>query len=447
MTDTTTTAPQSTARSPGLKLLLIALLTVAMAIPLFAINLTLSERQGRANEAAVDIAKGWGSEQTVAGPMLLVPYTDNEYQMVDGRSVVTPVRRSIAIMPEKLNFNATADVSERHRGIFDIPVYRTDVSFHAEFKKTALAAAFPNGTTPLWNEAMVAVLISDQRGLADNVVLDANGKPVDFEPGVGLDGNTIAAIHAPLAMGNEPGDLVLNARFALRGTRELSFVPLGRGTTAKIASGWHAPSYFGSFLPTQHRSDGQGFQAEWTVPYLARGFGQSFIVNNESLTRTLASNFGVRFYQPVDFYQLVERSLKYSVLFVGLGLLTFFVAELVAGRRLHAVQYVLVGAAQVLFYLLLLSFAEHTGFLLAYSLAAAATVILTALYARSAFASTLRAAVLGAVMAALYALLYVILNSEDDALLIGSLLLFAALGATMFVTRKTDWYRVVPTVP
>jgi inner membrane protein len=135
------------------------------------------------------------------------------------------------------------------------------------------------------------------------------------------------------------------------------------------------------------------------------------------------------------------------VLFVGLGLLTFFVAELVAGRRLHAVQYVLVGAAQVLFYLLLLSFAEHTGFLLAYALAAAATVILTALYARSAFASTLRAAVLGAVMAALYALLYVILNSEDDALLIGSLLLFAALGATMFVTRKTDWYRVVPVAP
>lgn len=439
-----TVSTGSTARSPGLKLLLIAALTVGMVVPLFFINMTLSEREGRAAEAAGDVASGWGGSQIVAGPMLLVPYVENETQIVDGRSVLTPVRRAVAIMPERLKLNATADASERHRGIFDIPVYRTDVSVHAEFKKEALAAAFTSDATPLWNEAVVTVLVSDQRGLADNVVLDANGKPIDFEPGSGLEGGTISGIHAPLAMGDAPGNLVLNARFALRGTRELSFVPLGRSTTSRLASGWRAPSFFGAFLPAEHRTDGQGFQSQWSVPYLARGFAQSFVATDATLTKMLDSSFGVRFYKPVDFYQLVERSLKYAILFVGLGLLVFFVAELVANRRLHAVQYVLVGAAQVLFYLLLLSFAEHTGFLMAYSLAAVATVALTSLYARSAFASTIRAVVLGVIMSGLYGLLYVILNSEDDALLIGSLLLFAALGATMFVTRRTDWYRVVP---
>jgi inner membrane protein len=446
MTESTTT-PQSAARSPGLKLLLIALLTVAMAIPLFAINLTLSEREGRAFEVATDVANGWGGQQIVAGPIVLVPYTQTDTQIVDGRSVELQSRHMTAIMPGKLRLDATADASERHRGIFDVPVYRSDVSFRAEFGKAELAAAIPSGATPLWNEAVVTTLVSDPRGLADNVTLTANGRTIDFEPGAGIENGSLPGIHASLGVAEPPERLVLHARFALRGVKELSFVPLGRSTTSRLASDWQSPSFFGAFLPGEHHEDAKGFHADWSVPYLARGFAQNFVATDASLTKIQESNFGVRFYKPVDFYQLVERSLKYAVLFVGLGLLTFFVAELVAGRRLHAVQYVLVGAAQVLFYLLLLSFAEHTGFLLAYALAAAATVILTALYARSAFASTLRAAVLGAVMAALYALLYVILNSEDDALLIGSLLLFAALGATMFVTRKTDWYRVVPVAP
>ena len=124
-----------------------------------------------------------------------------------------------------------------------------------------------------------------------------------------------------------------------------------------------------------------GFDAHWTVPYLARGYGQSFAAPDNALANLLGSSLGVRFYQPVDFYQLVQRSLKYAILFIGLAFLVFFVAELVGGRRLHAAQYTLIGAAQALFYLLLLSFAEHLGFALAYALAAAATVILTALYA------------------------------------------------------------------
>src|ERR1051326_5582018 len=132
MTDTTTTPPQSTARSPGLKLLLIAFLTVAMAVPLFVINLTLSEREGRASEAATDVANGWGGQQIVAGPMVLVPYTQTDTQIIDGRSVATESRHMAAIMPDKLRLNATADASERHRGIFNVPVYRSDVSFHAE---------------------------------------------------------------------------------------------------------------------------------------------------------------------------------------------------------------------------------------------------------------------------------------------------------------------------
>ena len=150
----------------------------------------------------------------------------------------------------------------------------------------------------------------------------------------------------------------------------------------------------------------------------------------------------MRFYQPVDYYQLVERSLKYAILFVALAFLIFFVVETVSRKRMHFIQYAIVGAAQVLFYLLLLSIAEHLGFFRSYVIAAAATVVLTSLYAISALSSFWRALVLLMILSALYALLYVILNQEDYALLIGSGVLFAALAGTMFFTRKIDWYRV-----
>ncbi|HEX2590633.1 MAG TPA: inner membrane CreD family protein, partial [Rhizomicrobium sp.] len=201
-------------------------------------------------------------------------------------------------------------------------------------------------------------------------------------------------------------------------------------------------SFFGAFLPTDRKVSDAGFHASWTVPYLARGFEQSFAVADGVVPRILSQSFGVRFYQPVDYYQLVARSLKYAVLFVALAFLVFFVTETISTQQLHAIQYALVGAAQVLFYLLLLSLSEHLGFALSYLIGAAATVMLTGLYAISVFASRWRAAMLTVILSALYGLLYVILNAEDFALLIGAGVLFAALAATMYTTRKIDWYRL-----
>src|SRR4029079_12586267 len=116
-------------------------------------------------------------------------------------------------------------------------------------------------------------------------------------------------------------------------------------------------------------------------------FGQTFDTPESALQNILTPNFGVRFYQPVDHYQMVERSLKYAIMFVAMAFLIFFVVEIVTAQRLHAIQYALIGAAQVLFYLLLLSLAEHFGFAIAYLVASGATVTLTGLYALGALAS------------------------------------------------------------
>ncbi len=311
---------------------------------------------------------------------------------------------------------------------------------HATFDKSALAALAPPDAHILWNEAAISILVSDAHGLADNVSVAVNGRTIAFQPGAGMSDQRVSGIQAPLGLSGAQ-DLSLDTNLTLRGSRELSLSPLGRRTIASIQSAWPSPSFFGAFLPTERKVGAEGFEASWVVPYLARGFGQSFETTDEALQQLLTPAFGVRFYQPVDHYQLVQRSLKYAILFVALAFLVFFVVETVSPRRLHVVHYALVGAAQVLFYLLLLSLSEHIGFARAYLAAAAATIGLTSLYAISALASKSRAGVLCLVLSLLYGLLYIILNAEDYALLIGSSLLFVALAATMFVTRKIDWYR------
>jgi inner membrane protein len=432
----------SATRSPGLKFIIVIVLTAAMAIPLFLIQLALSDRESTAGQAAQDVASGWGGPQTVAGPMLFVPYSIVVNTIVNGSTVQQSMRETAVLLPSALDVTANATAGERWRGIYKVPVYRADVTMRAKFDRAAIAALVPAGATPAWKSAYVAISVSDAHGVADNVTLQANGRSVAFQPGLGA--GPLAGIHAPLDLSAIAQDIDLQTTFVLRGSRELSIVPLGQRTTAAIDSPWTSPSFFGTFLPTEHAIGGNGFRADWTVPYLAQGFGQSFSSSEEAMQTIPGSAFGVRFYQPVDHYQLVQRSLKYAVLFVALAFLIFFVAETVSVRRLHAIQYTLVGAAQVLFYLLLLSFAEHIGFALAYAIGAGATVALTGLYSLSVLGSALRSAVLTAVLAALYGLLYVILNAEDYALLIGSAVLFAALATTMYLTRNIDWYRAAP---
>ena len=441
-------APVAPTRSAGVKAIVIAALTIVMAVPLFFIQLVLSDRQGTATSAATEIATAAGGPQTVIGPFLVVPYTVE--QIVPGlKNPVAIANRVRIILPDDLAVAAHADTSVRKRGIFAVPVYAARLDITARFDRQMLARQFPEGAKIAWQNAMLALSVSDLRGLADNVTLRESGRDIDFQPGFGLGsteglanpgfGDGRGGLHAPLAL-DGPRDIRLETRLMLRGSRELNFAPLGRRTAVTLDSPWASPSFAGDVLPQTRTVTAAGFKARWVVPYLARGFETVFDNPQAAWAALHHSSFGVRFYQPVDYYQLVGRSLKYAVLFVALAFLSFFVVETVTSQRLHAVQYALVGAAQVLFYLLLLSLSEHIGFAAAYLAAAMATVTLTGLYAKAVFRGVGRAALLTAMLAVLYGCLYAILNAEDDALLIGSGLLFAALAGTMYATRRIDWF-------
>jgi inner membrane protein len=146
----------------------------------------------------------------------------------------------------------------------------------------------------------------------------------------------------------------------------------------------------------------------------------------------------------VDSYRSITRSLKYVLLFLGLVFLTYFIFEVTTGKRVHPAQYVLVGTAQIIFYLLLLSIAEKIGFDFAYVLAAGSTVGLLSANAGWIFSSRSQGMRAFAVFSLLYTLIYMLLRLEDDALLIGAIASFVAVAAAMYFTRKIDWYSSLP---
>jgi inner membrane protein len=141
----------------------------------------------------------------------------------------------------------------------------------------------------------------------------------------------------------------------------------------------------------------------------------------------------------VDLYSQVDRATKYGFLFIGFTFLAFLLFDIVGGVRVSAVEYLLVGAGLVLFFVMLLAFAEVVGFAGAYLVAAAAITGLITSYSAAVLKSRRRAGFIAALLAGLYAALYLLLNLEAYSLLIGSLLLFAALAATMYLTRNLKW--------
>jgi inner membrane protein len=293
---------------------------------------------------------------------------------------------------------------------------------------------------------LVLLPISDLQGLSENVSLvwGTAKTVVPFRPRLVLKVDGFSGIHAPVALSPDDADVPFSLAIKLRGSRELNFAAVGDSSSIAVTGDWPHPSFSGSFLPTSREVAGGGFSAAWRVPHLARNMTQSLLAQDGLGTRLREASLGVSFFQPVSFYVLVQRALKYALLSIGFAFLSFFLIETISGARIHGVQYVLIGGAQVVFYMLLLSFAEQIGFEAAYFMASCATVALISVYSVSILRSWALGLVVFAELSALYALLFVLLKQEDYALVTGALAAFAGIAVTMYVTRNVDWYQSLP---
>jgi len=427
--------PRRFGRSPGLKFFFIGFLSLLLLIPLMFVSGLRSERSATAGQAAREIGEAWGREQVVGGPALLVPY------LVPAKVAnAAPTREVAVFLPDDLQATSEAATEIRRRSIFDTPVYRSKIALKARFLPPDFKAISSEAVQPLWGEAVLAIGVADVRGLKNRATAQIrDGAGIEFEPSFGAGIREGNGIHAPLREIDLTKPLEASIGLELNGSRSLSIVPLAKNSAIRMSSNWRHPSFSGAHLPDDRMIDGSGFSASWQVSHLARNLPLAFAYDRRADLTFLSGGVGARFYQPVDLYQLVDRAIKYGVLFVGAVFLAVFGLELVARGNLHAVHYTLVGFALVLFYVLLLSLAEHLGFLNAFLAAAAATTALVSVYIGLVLRSFARGAVLALILATGYGLVYALLKSEDFALLAGAIGAFVALATLMLATARVNW--------
>ena len=369
-------------------------------------------------------------------------------------------RRNLYILPEQQKIMAELASQTRKRGIYEALLYNLDSGFKGRFQLPPIKELpVKEGARLLLDQARLLVHVSDLRGSANAPRLIWGGQDLPFEVRSeklpdGLS-DKLSWIQASLPeLSPDTAATDFSFQIKLKGSSNLRFVPLGRNSDIGLSGDWPHPSFAGAQLPVANEVTDAGFTARWQISHLARGLPQVMDEKGgASLLRSQIRNSAVetRLLSPVDFYRKSERSAKYGLLFVFVTFGTLFIFEALGKRRLHAVQYLMIGAAVTLFFLLQISLAEILGFAMAFSLAAAVCVALVTLYAIKITASRLRGLLLGGLLTTVYGYLFVTLQSEDQALLMGSLLLLALLAAAMYATRNFDWYalgeRLVPPTP
>jgi inner membrane protein len=358
------------------------------------------------------------------------------------------LRNVLYVLPDTLKVNATADPSTRTVGLYETPVYTAKVQIEGEFLNRDFAQLLVDKPDRVvrWDEARLLVLNSESRALraVDDLVVANQESRVAADSYGGLAGISTAVPEAALR-GN--GAIPFRLKLTLTGSSSLTFLPLARKADITLRSKWPHPKFEGAPAPLEPVIDDDGFVARWSVLEINRNFGQSWfdaqVVEGMPVAAAFAQNgVGATFYEPVDIYQRNYRAVHYAALLIVITFLTFFLWEHVSGIAIHAMQYLMVGLALAVFYLLLLALSEHVTFDLAYGISAGALVALVTIYLSGALRRTDLALGAGAGLATLYGLLYWILRSEDYSLLMGALLLFGVLAVLMVATRKVDWTRV-----
>jgi inner membrane protein len=432
---------------------IIAVLVGVMTIPLGLVGEVVSDRSSLYHNVLDDIATTWGHRQKLQGPALLIPYTEKFTTVKvltdkDGneRKVNKTIynQRTAIVLPEVLKIDANLQGQKRKRSLYEALVYTADLKLSGSFKQPDISSLSNHIDKIHWDKAWFSIGISDTQAINKVSQLSWKGSQqsntrVDFEPGTRIIKTFASGFHAPLKLSKTTIENERNYQFSLdinvNGSKGFFFSPFGKITDVALTSDWPHPSFQGNVLPDEHKVSENGFEAKWSVPHLARNYPQLWTLETQHFN---VNEFraGVNLFESVSLYSKIGRAIKYGVLFFVMTYITFLLFELGIGTRLHVVQYGMIGLALSMFYLTLLSMAEHAGFFNAYVSAAAIIVIMISLYAYAAIRSFGRTSIIMILLAGLYSLLYSMLNLEDYALLAGTALLLVILAVMMFLTRN-----------
>lgn len=451
-----------------IKLFSIGILSLILLIPCALIEDLIYERQQRADEVLDEVADKWSGAQTLSGPFLVIPYKKQEVIDLGKEGKETREYEEKAFfLPHQLDVKGNIEPQVLKRGIFDAVVYESELQIQSVFTHPDFKTLSIPENMVLWNKAYIVFGITDVKGIQDSLTLTVAGALLESEPsnniGVSITSNPArerrdyAPIPSDDPLNNNgittklswsdakdfSGDV--NIHLKLKGSRRLDFIPAGKTTTINLAGNWNNPSFDGEFIPEDREVTEKGFTAFWKVLHFNRPFPQQWTEDNQVLS---GADFGVKLLMPVDQYQKSTRTAKYGILIILLTFMALFLVEITQKIRIHPFQYILIGAALIIYYTLLLSFSEHVGYNLAYIISSVATVALVGAYSRSFFPYGRLAVLFSALLVIFYLFIYIIILQQDFSLLIGSIGLFVIIGTLMYFSRKVKWYRETgPTQP
>lgn len=445
-----------------IKLFSIGFLVLLLLLPASWIQDLMQERESRAGSVIREISSKWSGNQTLAGPILVIPYRVQEKtdRGKDGIEIIERTEKYF-FLPEKLSIKGNVSPDVLHRGIFDAVVYTSELSINSEFKMPDFGKLNITADNILWKDAHMIFSITDLRGISENLTFHTGNVAKTTEPSNNLGVSVKETVHTNYDMPypvNVSGDGYSTSgviakldwasaddfagstsiKLTLKGSERLNFVPTGKTTEVKLGGAWSNPSFDGEFLPETREITDSTFSATWKVLHYNRPFSQQWNKLNEKLT---GSDFGVKLILPVDQYQKSIRTSKYGQLIIILTFMALFLVEITRKVRIHPFQYILIGFALIIYYTLLLSFSEQIGYNAAYGVASVSTVILISLYSMSFLKDKGLVALFTSLLVVFYTFIFVIILQQDFSLIIGSVGLFLIVGALMYFSRKVSWYR------
>lgn len=433
--------------SISLKLLVIGLFVLILLIPSEMVQSLIRERETTRNEAISEIWRTWGDRQVLAGPVVSVPVVTVK-SLPNG--TVESTTRFLHFLPESLSVSGDVVPVIRYRSIYEVVLYSSKLTVNGNFKPLVPRGLNVQPADIKWDKAYVTFGISDMKGVKENIDLAWNDSVFRMQPGVPVHDIIKGGVSIPVVI-----DPAVNNKFSfklqLNGSRLLSFLPFASEMNVDLKSTWANPSFEGAFIPTEKSVTKKGFTAKWKILELNRNYGQfgfdDFINSGEEKSNEMFTNdrispdnkaggFGVNLIMPVDQYQRTTRAAKYGVLFVILTFVTFFFFELLRKKYVHPLQYLIVGFAIMLFYLLLLSLAEYLLFDLAYAISAVVVTLMVMLYAGAIFSNRKYGIIVGLILFMLYAYFYTLLQLQLYSLLFGSIGMAVMLSVIMLLTRN-----------
>lgn len=460
--------------STVLKLFVIFFLSLILLIPLALISDLIEERKNREQEVSDGITLNWGKDQVISSPVLAIPYRETIPLSAEKaeKSNLREELKWIFVLPKTSNI--ATDVTPQHlsRGIYNAVVYNSNITLEGSFDKISLEKLEIPHEQIDWKGSKLIFGIQDFKGLGKRPSLNWDGNELTFDP----DFNNLKLftqnLVCPVSLDPQKTDNRFKIKLNLKGSKSLNFLPLGDQTNIQAKGNWANPSFTGAFLPSKRNTETSNFSASWEIPSFNRKLPQQWtgdarpiyqfdnkVANGnedneqkaaQTATTTVASAnnlldntdmITINFLPDINNYQKTTRVAKYGILVIILTFTSLLFTEVIKKKRIHIIQYILIGAAMVLFYTLLLALSEHIGFNLAYLTASVATVMLIGSFIKSITKDQKSALLLSSILALFYLFIYILMQLRDYSLIAGTIGIFIILAILMRVSTKINWYQ------